>query len=74
MEEKVETKLVEASAAMIAAGTAGVGVCVQLPEPYRTPAIAACGTIAGIGASIIGFWHKFVNIRKQVIDENKSTQ
>jgi hypothetical protein len=73
IEEKVETRLVEASAFIIAIGSAALVAVPQLPPEYQAPATAICGTLIGVGASIMAVWHKFVNVRKQVLTDNKPT-
>ncbi len=74
IEEKVETKLVEVSAGLIAVGIAGLAVTAQLPSEIQIPVAAVFGAIETAGWIIIRFWDKFVNVRKQVLADNKPAQ
>ena len=60
--EKVETTLVEISAGLIAAGSAGLVIVAQLPDQYKAVGGAVCGALTTAGVTLLAVWHKFVNV------------
>jgi succinate dehydrogenase/fumarate reductase flavoprotein subunit len=70
LETKVETTLVEASAVIVAAGTAGLVAVNSLPASLQVPASAVCATLISVGGSILAVWHKFVNVATTQIQTN----
>ena len=72
IKESVETKLVEISAGLIAAGSAGYVVVDSLPPEYKVPAAAVCGALITAGGVLLGIWHKFVNVYKEKVAENSA--
>ena len=60
--QKAETALVEVSAGLIAAGTAGMTAVGSMPAQYQALGASVCGGLITIGGSIIAVWHKFVNV------------
>lgn len=62
---KVETSIVEVSAIMIAAGTAGLTAVAALPKEIQIPAAAVCAGLVTAGTTLLGVWHKFVNVLQE---------
>lgn len=62
LEAKVETALVEVSAVMVAAGSAGLVAVGNLPVSLQVPAAGVCATLISLGGSVLAIWHKFVNV------------
>jgi len=74
LEAKVETALVEVSAVMVAAGSAGLVAVANLPAGLQVPAAGVCATLISVGGSILGIWHKFVNVAQTTIAQDTTAQ
>lgn len=74
LEAKVETALVEVSAVMVAAGSAGLVAVGNLPVSLQVPAAGVCATLISVGGSILGVWHKFVNVAQTTIAADTAAQ
>ena len=61
LSQKVETLMVEASAVLVAAGASGLVAVPMLPAQYQVAATAFCALLTGVGTTMLGVWHKFVN-------------
>lgn len=64
LETKVETALVEVSAVLIGVGTTGIAYAPQLPKEISAPLTIFFSASVTLGISILGIWHKFVNVVK----------
>lgn len=74
LEAKVETALVEVSAVMVAAGSAGLVAVGDLPPSLQVPAAGVCATLISVGGSVLAVWHKFVNVAQATITQDTATQ
>lgn len=74
LEAKVETALVEVSAVMVATGSAGLVAVTNLPVGLQVPAAGVCATLISVGGSILGVWHKFVNVAQTTIAQDTLVQ
>ena len=73
LSQKAETVLVEVSAGLIAAGTAGMTAVSSMPVQYQALGASVCGGLITIGGSMIAVWHKFVNVfQAQVTSQTQS--
>ena len=74
LSQKAETALVEVSAGLVAAGTAGMTAVSSMPVQYQALGASICGGLITIGGSMIAVWHKFVNVfQAQITSPTQNT-
>ncbi len=74
LSQKAETVLVEVSAGLIAAGTAGMTAVSSMPIQYQALGASVCGGLIAIGGSMIAVWHKFVNVFQTQVSTQTQSQ
>ena len=74
LSQKAETALVEVSAGLIAAGTAGMTAVSSMPVQYQALGASICGGLITIGGSMVAVWHKFVNVFQMQESSQAQTQ
>lgn len=70
LEPKIEARLVEVSAAFIAAGACGLTVSPNVPFQYQPLVLAVSGALTAIGSTMLAVWHKFVNVYTEQVKQN----